>query len=155
MKYTLIAILAVAPTVLHAQTLSFNPGLPNSLNSDIPVLVQQGQHKPVAQPSLSAYAGTYVGIVVYYNINTGIGDWEIVFESTGKIRLSDQFQRKYPTANVSGTFNRDGTFTYTNRQTNGLIWTTTGKIDRIRQKLSATFTSNNAGTGVISCSRLF
>ena len=140
-----------------AQTISYDPGLPSSeelQSKSLEVVSPQDQEKGKALPPLSAYKGTYVGVVVYYDINDGVGDWEIIFEANGTIRLSDKFQAKYPNARVSGTFSADGKFRYTNNTTNGIIFTTTGTIDLALKRFTARFTSSSAGTGVLVCHRL-
>ena len=139
----------------YGQELSFNPNLPSTDGQQVgPTSSVQSGRFPASLPSLSAYVGTYVGVVIYYDINNGVGDWEVIFDRDGTIRLSDKFQMKYPNARVSGTFKRDGTFTYTNQSTNGVTFTTTGRINRALQKFTATFTSNSAGTGVLLCNKL-
>lgn len=138
-----------------AQTISYDPGLPSSEEGHLESLVVTDlQDKEKALPPLSSYKGTYVGVVVYYDINDGVGDWEVVFEANGTIRLSDKFKAKYPDARVSGTFTADGKFRYTNRQTNGVTFTTTGTVDRVLKRFTARFTSNSAGTGVLICHQL-
>jgi hypothetical protein len=157
-KFSLLIIVTIGalcrPT--FGQTLSFDPGLPNTspLTEVSPAAAQPLPSAAVSTAGLSRFVGTYVGVVVYYNINSGVGDWEVVFDRDGTIRLSDKFQTKYPNARVSGRFLRNGTFTYTNQQTDGLTFTTTGKINSALQKLTATFTSTSAGTGVLLCNKL-
>lgn len=141
---------------MHAQVLSFDPELPNTIiPKDSPASrLSSKAASPSSLPSLASYAGTYVGVVVYYNIDNGVGDWEVIFRKNGTIGLSEAYQNKYPQANVSGRFERDGTFSYTNRTTGGLTFVTTGKINLKLEKLSARFTSSSAGTGTIVCHKL-
>jgi len=157
-KYKLVAMISTCVLTLTcklpAQVLSFDPGLPNTTVAQELSSQDATIKAEAALPALDAYAGTYVGGVVYYNIDNGVGDWEIVFRKNGTIGLSANYQNKYPTANVSGTFHRDGTFQYTNRQTDGLTFVTTGKINLTLEKLSARFTSSSAGTGTIVCHKL-
>lgn len=158
MKSTIIAAMVSASFLSSsaiAQTVSYDPGLPSSEEPQLELMeTTVPQDKEKALPPLSSYKGTYVGVVVYYDINDGVGDWEVVFEPNGTIRLSDKFRAKYPDSRVSGTFTADGKFRYTNRQTNGVTFTTTGTVDRVLKRLTAKFTSNSAGTGALVCHQL-
>jgi len=149
--FTSLATLFLACSA-NAQSVPNNPGLPSTLVQPVvPVLKPETE---AALPSLASYAGTYVGVCIYYNITNGIPECQLVLNKDGTIGVTPEFQAKYPYIRVSGRFKRDGTYTYTNNQTNGVIVTVTGVINRQLQKVSGSFTSNSIGTGVLLLNKL-